>query len=183
MKLRAPQPATRPAHDVKQGTNVTTVDREDPATPGTSDTPASTFPARLADVIGNSSVRAFARRASVSDTFLRQCLAGRTEPTRTKLLAIAEAGGVSVEWLATGQGTRTYGAAASVEVREPAGRPDRAILESVLDVVETALADAARPLTPAQKAQLICAVYDMHSDHHPCPLLPDQVRELMHAAH
>ena len=64
------------------------------------------FPSRLAALIGDSSVRAFARKAGVSDTFLRQCLAGRTEPTRTKLIALAGAGGSNVEWLATGHGSR-----------------------------------------------------------------------------
>ena len=142
------------------------------------DATTSTFPARLADVIGDSSVRAFARRAGVSDTFLRQCLAGRTEPTRPKMLAIAEAGSVSVEWLATGQGTRTYGLATPA-VLESGHEPDRETLEAVIEIVESVLEDTDRPLSPSNKARLICAVYEMRSSHGARSLLPERVRELM----
>jgi transcriptional regulator with XRE-family HTH domain len=139
---------------------------------------SSTFPARLADVIGDSSVRAFARRAGVSDTFLRQCLAGRTEPTRPKILAIAQAGGVSVEWLATGNGTRTYGLATPTAL-DSGHEPDRETLEAVVEIVESVLDDSDQPLSPSNKARLICAVYEMRSSHGARSLLPERVRELM----
>lgn len=63
---------------------------------------ARSFPGRLKTIIGSSSVRSFARKAGVSDTFVRQCLAGKSEPTRPVLMAMAAAGGVLVGWLATG---------------------------------------------------------------------------------
>jgi transcriptional regulator with XRE-family HTH domain len=104
------------------------------------------------------SVRAFARKAGVSDTFLRQCLAGRTEPTRTKLLAIAEAGGTTVEWIATGRG----------ETSDQPGigeRPavDRDLLESIIEIAEQVLEDAGSRLASGRKARLISALYDMHA--------------------
>lgn len=143
------------------------------------ESPASTFPTRLADVIGSSSVRAFARRAGVSDTFLRQCLAGRTEPTRTKLLAICRAGGVSVEWLATGSGDRSHGAAGSLAVAEP-GPPDREALTSVIEMLETVLDHSGRTLAPAEKSRLIMSLYDLHTSHGPESVSAERVRELLH---
>lgn len=116
------------------------------------------FPARLEALIGGMSVRAFARKAGVSDTFLRQCLAGRTEPTRTKLLAIAEAGGTTVEWIATGR-------SGSAEQTAPGEQApiDRDLLESIIEITEQVLADAGGTLAASRKARLICALYDMHA--------------------
>lgn len=116
------------------------------------------FPARLASIIGNMSVRAFARNAGVSDTFLRQCLAGRTEPTRTKLLAIAQAGGVRVEWLAAGGEPAT----GSQWVSESA-EPDTALLETTIAVVEQVLQASDERITPQCKARLITALYRMRA--------------------
>ncbi len=127
-----------------------------PGTSGLND-PAS-FPARLEALIGDMSVRAFARKAGVSDTFLRQCLAGRTEPTRTKILAIAEAGGATVEWVATGRG----GPSDQPAIGEPAPI-DRELLESIIEISEQVLDDIGHELGAARKARLISALYDMHT--------------------
>lgn len=117
------------------------------------------FPTRLANVIGKRSVRSFARSAGVSDTFLRQCLAGRTEPTRTKLIAIARAGDTTVEWLATGRGP--HGFAAEPE-RTPAPSLNRPLLESIIEVTESVLEESDHSLTPAKKAHLVSALYEMY---------------------
>lgn len=126
-----------------------TTNREN-ETPAIDTSGADAFPERLASLVGDLSVRAFARKAGVSDTFLRQCLAGRTEPTRTKLVALAHAGGVSVEWLATGTTAATP--------RTPL--PDRELLESIIEVTESVMEERGHYLTPARKAHLVCAVYD-----------------------
>lgn len=120
---------------------------------------AGGFPARLADIIGDLSIRAFARKARVSDTFLRQCLAGRTEPTRLKLLALAAAGGVSIEWLATGGGPRV---ATSAPTTMTPPELDRELLERAIAVVEEVLGDSGRVLEPARKALLVTAAYELH---------------------
>lgn len=60
------------------------------------------FPDRLKEAISGKSVRAFARETGLSDTVLRQYLAGQSEPTRPALIVIARAANVGVEWLATG---------------------------------------------------------------------------------
>lgn len=135
------------------------------------------FPDRLATLIGRLSVRAFARKAGVSDTFLRQCLAGRTEPTRTKLLAIARAGAASVEWLATGQGPMRDTDA----VRSGNAGPvlDRALLERVIEVTEDVLRESACTLTPAQKAGLIGTAYALHDQGEQRPVARETILELI----
>lgn len=62
------------------------------------------FPDRLRQIIGDRSVRSFARHCGISDSVMRQYLNGKSEPTRPVLLAIACCTGVAVEWLATGTG-------------------------------------------------------------------------------
>lgn len=62
------------------------------------------FPARLKKVMGDKSIRAFARECGISDTVLRQYLIGQSEPTRPALLAIASTVHVSLDWLIAGQG-------------------------------------------------------------------------------
>lgn len=126
------------------------------------------FPKRLTQLIGAGSIRGFARRAGVSDTFLRQCLAGRTEPTRTKLIAIAAAGGVTVEWLATGHGARQYDTVPSVS-DQPAGyntTPDPRLLDAIVAVVDVVVADATPGMSASERSILIRAAYQSHQQCH-----------------
>ncbi len=62
----------------------------------------------LADEAG--SVNALSKAAGVSQSGLQRYLNGG-EPSRKAVIAIAKAGGVSVEWLATGEGERSDGQA------------------------------------------------------------------------
>ena len=88
------------------------------------------FAKRLAAVIGQRSLRQFATLANVSPATLSQYLSGESEPTRPKLIALANAGDVSVGWLATGVGERptsaesTSDGVAEGQVRYAAGRPE-----------------------------------------------------------
>jgi len=104
------------------------------------------FPDRLAHIIGRESVRSFARRAGVSDTFVRQCLSGRTEPTRTKLVALATTGNVSVEWLATGEAA--------------VARTTSDTLEAIAATVEAVVERHAPELDPTGRARLIRRMFD-----------------------
>lgn len=67
---------------------------------------------RLKQIIGKEPVRAFAQRADVSEGTVRNLLSGGV-PKLDSLINIAEAGGVTVEWLSTGVGPQHY------EVNEP----------------------------------------------------------------
>ncbi|WP_338726584.1 S24 family peptidase [Shewanella baltica] len=60
------------------------------------------FKARISEIIGENSVRAFARSCSLSDKTLRDYMSGKTYPTLDRLALIAEASGRSINWLATG---------------------------------------------------------------------------------
>lgn len=57
---------------------------------------------RIAEVVGNESVSAFARLCGFGESLLRKYLAG-SMPRADNLAAIADAGGVTVDWLATGR--------------------------------------------------------------------------------
>ena len=60
------------------------------------------FADRLRTIIGNGSARAFAHKAGMGDSTFRNILNGGM-PRLDNLLRIANAAGVSVEWLATGK--------------------------------------------------------------------------------
>lgn len=60
------------------------------------------FPERLKYSIGDLSVRAFAQKCGLSESGLRKYISGETYPPLDKLIAIAEASGVSFDWLCSG---------------------------------------------------------------------------------
>lgn len=61
------------------------------------------FAERLKFVLNNESVNSFARKTRIGEATLRQYLKG-ANPGLDKVVMIAEATGISVEWLATGKG-------------------------------------------------------------------------------
>src|SRR5271165_174387 len=76
------------------------------------------FRSRLTQVIHSfGSVVALATAVGVSDNAIYKWLAGRGQPSVTNLVALARAGRVSVEWLATGEepGRSAQAMARSVE--------------------------------------------------------------------
>jgi phage repressor protein C with HTH and peptisase S24 domain len=84
-------------------------EKVDAAVPASEKRPSSTsevgrFNDRLMLAVGETSVRSLARRVCASHTVIHQYLQGKSEPTRPILVAIADATGVNLEWLATGEG-------------------------------------------------------------------------------
>lgn len=61
---------------------------------------------RIRAAIGDEPVAAFARRCGFGESLLRKYLQG-SEPSASNLAKIADAAGVTVDWLATGRGPRT----------------------------------------------------------------------------
>lgn len=55
-------------------------------------------------IVPHYSVASFAKEIQVSPSGLRKWLAAKSEPSRDNLIAIAEKAGVSLNWLATGEG-------------------------------------------------------------------------------
>jgi transcriptional regulator with XRE-family HTH domain len=62
------------------------------------------FKVRLAELVGKDSSRTFERRCGVNEASIRNYLKGTSEPTLGNLIKIATACGVSVGWLAAGEG-------------------------------------------------------------------------------
>lgn len=74
---------------------------------------------------------------------------------------IAEAGGVTLDWLATGREPKTR-AELRAAVATPAGALDQARLQLAIATVEEGLAAVRRVMTPDRKAELVLAVYDLY---------------------
>jgi hypothetical protein len=64
---------------------------------------------RLRDMLGQESVTAFGRRCGIGEATLRKYFSG-TLPNSENLVAMADAGNVSIEWLAAGRGPKARGA-------------------------------------------------------------------------
>lgn len=94
--------------------------------------------ARINEIKGDESVSAFARRCGVGESLIRKYLAG-SQPGIFTIVAIANAGSVTVDWLATGRLPKTR-AEYRAQLQAPAdpgaydGRRD--ILEAALRVME-----------------------------------------------
>jgi len=67
------------------------------------------FPERLSEAINERSLSTFARTADVSETVLRKYLDGKSTPNLERLLGIAKAANVTVQWLVTGSGPKHPG--------------------------------------------------------------------------
>lgn len=98
---------------------------------------------RIRLAIGDEPVAAFARRCGFGESLLRKYLQG-SEPSATNLAKIADAAGVTVDWLATGRGPRTRAEAiSSADQRDSAsldalaGRHARRWAE-IIELVESA---------------------------------------------
>ena len=95
---------------------------------------SSTLADRIALAVGKMSGLAFSKKCGFSDSLLRKYLEGSI-PGADKLVAIADAAGVSVEWLATGRGEMRPGTA-------PAGTGagiDTALMEEIARAIEAAV--------------------------------------------
>ncbi len=77
------------------------------------------FSDRLKELIGDVPANRFAREVDIGESLLRKYLAGAT-PGLDKVVAIAEAKGVSIDWLARGIGSKDAGADFSMQL--PDGR-------------------------------------------------------------
>ncbi|KUJ73896.1 hypothetical protein AVO42_00295 [Thiomicrospira sp. XS5] len=64
---------------------------------------------RLKDAIGSESINSFAKRSSLSEGTVRNIIMNGVMPRLDNLIAMANTAGVTVEWLATGRGPKTYG--------------------------------------------------------------------------
>jgi transcriptional regulator with XRE-family HTH domain len=118
---------------------------------------AAGFAMRLARAKGVLSTNAFAQKCGISESIFRKYLAGASVPGADKLVDIARVAGVSLLWLATGQGRAEDGTDAMVR-----GPVDVDLLETLLESVEGGLEEIGATLTPAKKAKLVAALYSLY---------------------
>ncbi len=118
---------------------------------------AAGFATRLARAKGVLSTNAFAQKCGISESIFRKYLAGASVPGADKLVDIARVAGVSLLWLATGQGRAEDGTDAMVR-----GPVDVDLLETLLESVEGGLEEIGATLTPAKKAKLVAALYSLY---------------------
>jgi transcriptional regulator with XRE-family HTH domain len=111
------------------------------------------FAGRLAQLVADEPQTAFAKRCGFSESTLRNYLDG-ADPSRARLLAIAEAANVSIEWLAAGRGPKERQGA-------PARFDDIERLTRTIAAVQEGLEATGRTLPPAKYAELVAAAYEL----------------------
>jgi len=123
--------------------------------------------ARIAEVIGEEPVASFARRCGLKESVLRSYINDGRAPPILNALAIATAGGVLVDWLATGRPPKTRAELvaaghSSAEERAVYNREtvDRARLRLALVMADDAARLITEPVTPERRADLVLAFYD-----------------------
>ena len=99
-----------------------------------------------------------ARRSGVPRRTLESYLSGRSEPKATGLALIAQAAGVSLDWLLLGK--EQNGANAAGPQPFPA-LPDSVVLSRVIETVEDWLVENGQALAPAKKADVIVLSYEL----------------------
>lgn len=117
------------------------------------------FAERLKIAKGRTSANAFAQKCGISESVFRKYLASASVPGADKLVDIARVAGVSLVWLATGEGS------ASGDLADPSretGPVDEALLETVIESVEAGLEQIGGALSPDKKAKLIAAIYRIY---------------------
>lgn len=117
------------------------------------------FSQRIKIAKGQASANAFAKECGISESVFRKYLAGVSVPGADKLVDIARVAGVSLVWLATGEGAPS-GAAASTP--GPSSPVDEALLETVIESVEAGLQQIGGQLSADKKAKLVTAIYRIY---------------------
>lgn len=101
-----------------------------------------------------------ADKTGMSTSVLRSWRAEKSDPSRTSLVKVARAAGVSLEWLATGEGDPDQGAIAPTGLG--AADIDLDALEDVA-VKVLGLLDQRRPdLSPRARARIVRLVYEFY---------------------
>jgi DNA-binding phage protein len=120
--------------------------------------PAEGFRERLTTLIERQgALAAFARKCGIAEANLRAYLSRGVKPGLDHLVAIADAGGVTLDWLASGREPMLAPQPLSVAL-------DVDRLEQALHAVEEGLRNAGRALAPPQFAELVTEVYDLLRD-------------------
>lgn len=82
------------------------------------------FTERMEQILGDESARSFGLRCGLSDTAIKKYRADTSTPNVERLIAIANAAGVDVKWLATGE------ASPGSDLREEESQPEVVWIDS-----------------------------------------------------
>lgn len=110
---------------------------------------------RIKEVIGDEPVASFGRRSQVSESLLRAYISGEKRPGVDRLVSIAEIGGVTVDWLATGRLPKFR-----TDLKNAVSAPDPlnpAQLRMALVLTEESA--RVQPLSADQRADMVLAFY------------------------
>lgn len=102
------------------------------------------------------SAEKLAHKSAVSARIIGKYLAGESLPGLEKLIALAEAGGVTVQWLATGEGPMRRGDKAE----EEGPGVDKTLLTQALQLVDEIAEKSGGALNAGQTADLAVNVYE-----------------------
>lgn len=118
------------------------------------------FARRMEDVaklVGNATL--LAQKTAISRRAIGLYMSGEADPTLKKLVAIARAAGVCLEWLATGNGPKFH------NQDGPASQCDSSVdtkrLKAVLSAVKEAITDGGYKVSPSQEAEIISGIYEL----------------------
>jgi len=110
------------------------------------------FQHRIAAVIRLAGgVSALAAASGLSARAIAKYRNGESDPSRERLVALARAGGVTVDWLATGDGPMRVGS----KERAGAGAKNEEMIRAVAEYVLTADARATEPRSAEELADVI----------------------------
>lgn len=126
---------------------------------------------RLDEIIRDESVSSFARRCKIGESVIRGYLTLGKRPRVDHLVSLAEAGGVTVDWLATGRPPKTRAelqrlteAPAQRASTRPAPDPDQSLLVKCMIAAEQALGRDAGIEARAALAERLLAVIPVLDD-------------------
>ena len=118
------------------------------------------FGERISLAIGRAGgAKKMAEKTGMSTSVLRSWRAEKSDPSRTSLVKVARAAGVSVEWLATGEGDPDQGAGAHPQQAAGPQEMDLVLLEEVARAAIQELKDRGIVLEPADQARAIRVLY------------------------
>lgn len=138
------------------------------------------FPERLSEAMEGRSARAFALDSGISGTVLRAYLAGKSEPTRPALVAMANAAKVSVTWLATGEGPKEVDSPPLESPHQGGDVVDYELLKDVVRILEELEEEEGQDWGPVTKGELVVAVYDyLFYEENPAPEDRERVFKFM----
>lgn len=120
--------------------------------------PGSGIGTRISEIASRvGSKKALARKAHISESHLYRYISGKSEPTASKLVALADAGKVSISWLATGEGNKDAEARPGAQ---QGGTLDLDMVEYVIAGLESRWAARGVRLPPQTKGHVIRLVLE-----------------------